>query len=143
MRIGVEQELPIGHRLMDYNGRCASLHGHNYRVCVELQGLYPSTPYIQESGLLVDFSVVKKALNDILDPFDHAIMLRDDDPLGEFFYHQFHLGAYQEQRLLTFPWNPTAENFALFIREEMAKSFGRLFQVKVRVYETTKCYAEV
>jgi 6-pyruvoyltetrahydropterin/6-carboxytetrahydropterin synthase len=135
MNVGTEVEIAIAHRLMDYEGKCASLHGHNYRIVVE--GRHATAdPYYPGKGMELDFKDLKRALMDILEPFDHATMLRKDDPLQ---------GAIHEDvqcKLLLFPWNPTAENFALFIQKQLLLT-DPFLAWKVRVYETSKSYAEV
>jgi len=134
MNVGTEVEIAIAHRLMDYKGKCASLHGHNYRIIVS--ALHPTDdPFIPGIGMLIDFKDLKFELNRILDQFDHATMLREDDPLQE------HIASDEKCKLLLFPWNPTAENFAIYIQKELHGVLPLTWTV--RVYETSKSYAEV
>ena len=37
-RVTTEINFAYGHRLLDYNGKCAHPHGHNGRVEIELRG---------------------------------------------------------------------------------------------------------
>jgi hypothetical protein len=53
----VEHSFPAGHHLRDYAGKCATPHGHNYRVQLAVTG-----PKLNPIGLLLDFSDLKKAL---------------------------------------------------------------------------------
>lgn len=54
--------LPPGHK-------CARMHGHTYRVRVHLDGdLHPTI------GWVVDFAIVKRIVNEVLDPLDHHVL---------------------------------------------------------------------
>ena len=134
MRVGTEVEVAIGHRLMDYTGPCQHLHGHNYRVIVEYDEMV-NLP-IPERGMFIDFKELRRVLNEILEPFDHAMMLRYDDPWLSFLQPT-------GTRLVPVKWNPTAENFAHWIKKQLRLSLGENKKLVVRVYETTKSYAEV
>lgn len=54
------------HRLDGYPGSCASYHGHNWDVEVFVCG-----DALDETGILLDFRVLKRALNEVLDELDH------------------------------------------------------------------------
>ena len=63
----VEAEFSAAHFLSHYRGKCEKLHGHNYRVRLWIRGTE-----LDEGGMLVDFSVLKKALKEVLAPLDHS-----------------------------------------------------------------------
>ena len=63
----VEAEFSAAHFLSHYHGKCEKLHGHNYRVRLWARG-----ERLDEGGMLVDFTLLKKALNDALAPLDHS-----------------------------------------------------------------------
>ncbi len=55
--------------------RCESLHGHNYRVAITLDGdLDPEGWYV------VDFSVLKKVMRRLCDEIDHRVLLPLTNP---------------------------------------------------------------
>jgi 6-pyruvoyltetrahydropterin/6-carboxytetrahydropterin synthase len=56
--------------------RCETLHGHNYRAAVTLQG-----PLDPESWYVTDFSVVKKIMRRLTDELDHKVLLPTDNPI--------------------------------------------------------------
>ncbi len=58
-----------GHFLSLPGSPCERLHGHNYRVAVEVEG-----PLSQE-GLVCDFSVLKRVARDVTQQLDHRMML--------------------------------------------------------------------
>ena len=63
----VEAEFSAAHFLSHYRGKCENLHGHNYRVRLWVRGAE-----LNEGGMLVDFSLLKKALNDSIALLDHS-----------------------------------------------------------------------
>ncbi|MGD9126187.1 MAG: 6-carboxytetrahydropterin synthase QueD [Planctomycetia bacterium] len=117
-----------GHRLLNYDGKCAHLHGHNAKVMITLEG-----GELDERGMLVDFGDIKKTLNAwIEDHLDHQMLLSKDDPI---------VPVLQEQGepLFLMDQNPTAENIARLIYDEAVK-LG-LPVAEVRLWETPECHA--
>ncbi len=99
-----------GHRLMDYVGRCARIHGHNARVELVL-----GSATLDRRGFVMDFGDLEEVAKRFLDEtLDHRLLLRRDDPVipslaaaGEVFV------ALDE--------NPTAEFLARFIFEALTQ----------------------
>lgn len=54
------------HSLRNFKGRCESLHGHNWRVEVVVEG-----SQLNEAGLVMDFGDLKKIMNQVMDKLDH------------------------------------------------------------------------
>ena len=63
----VETGFAAAHFLSHYHGKCENLHGHNYRVRLWVRGTE-----LNEGGMLTDFSMLKKALNEAVAPLDHS-----------------------------------------------------------------------
>lgn len=71
-RIRVDHEnlkFSSAHFVLFGNGKCESLHGHNYRAWVELEGS------LQPSDYVLDFLAVKPLLKQVCERLDHTIML--------------------------------------------------------------------
>lgn len=118
-----------GHRLLDYEGKCAHPHGHNAFVEVEL-----SRATLDDCGMVLDFGEVDLALDEFIDTeLDHRMLLRHDDPLVAAFR-----SVGEEPYIMKF--NPTAENIARLLFQQ-AKKKG-LPVVAVRLWETEQAYAE-
>jgi len=128
MTITVSRTVSMGHRLMSYVGLCSSPHGHNMRVEVEV---------LAATKEFLDFKVVDKVLGEVLEPFDHAMTLQDDDPLvGMLKSLKF--------RVNTFPVEPTTEAIAAHVLQRMtARGFERWLVRSVKVFETEKYSATV
>ena len=112
----VEWAFEAAHRVAGYPGKCDRLHGHNWVVEATVKGTE-----LDELGMLVDFKVIKKALKNTLERFDHRY-------LNE-------LAPFKEGL------NPTAENLSRIIFEELEESevFQRDSQLAaVTVFESPK-----
>jgi 6-pyruvoyltetrahydropterin/6-carboxytetrahydropterin synthase len=133
MKVSTEITVPIGHRLMDYDGDCRFLHGHNYRVRVIL--VHDFAPGDRKRGMYMDFKMLKAALKQILSPFDHAVMLRSDDPLIGLLYTA-------GQRVVALENNPTAENLSFHVRGKLRDALNEE-RISVRVWEMPSSFAEV
>lgn len=66
-RLTVRSEFAAAHALRHYQGKCESIHGHNFSVEAVVEGdtLTPDTE------LLADFSDLKRDLKAVLDTLDH------------------------------------------------------------------------
>jgi len=111
-RVTQQIDFCYGHRLLNYDGKCKHLHGHNGRVVISLEG-----ERLDERGMLVDFTDIKRSLRTWIDrELDHRMIMHRDDPLLPV------LVAHQ-QPVYVIPENPTAENIAKLIFEQ-ARQFG-------------------
>ncbi|ACV68682.1 6-carboxytetrahydropterin synthase QueD [Desulfohalobium retbaense] len=66
-RLRVRGGFSASHQLLHYEGKCERLHGHNFRVEAEVEGREVDP----DTGMLLDFKVLKKRLNAVLDYLDH------------------------------------------------------------------------
>jgi 6-pyruvoyltetrahydropterin/6-carboxytetrahydropterin synthase len=111
----IKTSFSAAHSLRDYDGPCSNIHGHNWAVEVLLTG-----NDLQPNGILVDFKDVKKATADVLSRLDHA-NLNEIAPFDRL--------------------NPTSENLARWIFEEVGKRINkdglRVSRVNVSEAETS------
>ena len=128
MDVTVSKEVAIGHRLLDYIGKCASPHGHNYRISVTLAGK------LDKRGMVIDFKDLKSVMREVLEPFDHAMVLRWDDPLVPTLLED------PTCRLIQLNANPTAENLARLLFHLIAMTYP-LSVSSVSVQETEDGFA--
>jgi 6-pyruvoyltetrahydropterin/6-carboxytetrahydropterin synthase len=127
-RVTREIEFCYGHRLLNYEGKCRHLHGHNGRAVIALEA-----PALDGRGMLVDFGEIKRHLQRWIDEhLDHTMLLCRDDPI---------LPVLQErgERVYVMEANPTAENIACLIFDQ-AVAAG-LPVVEVVLWETPCCHA--
>ena len=71
------------HQIVGYPGDCANLHGHTWKVEVEITGAL-----LDELDMLIDFRDIKGALKEAIAPLDHAGSINDilliDHPTAEY-----------------------------------------------------------
>lgn len=66
-RLTVRSEFSAAHALRHYQGKCEHIHGHNFGVEITVQGDRLSP----ETGILADFSDLKRDLKEALALLDH------------------------------------------------------------------------
>ncbi len=108
----VESRFAAAHQLRGYKGKCENLHGHNWRVTVAV-----TAERLNDQGLAIDFSDVKKALRDALDQLEHTF-LNDIFPFTQI--------------------NPSSENVAKWIYDHVGKKInnGNLEVSSITVWES-------
>lgn len=92
--------------------RCHRMHGHSYRVELQLEGAVDP-----DTGFVIDFFDVEKVFTPLLARLDHYT-LNDIEGLE----------------------NPTAEHIAMWIWERTKPLLPKLS--KVTIFETPMCWAE-
>lgn len=90
------------HRLSNgYQGKCATIHGHSWNGHVEI-----NVSRLDEQGIAIDYKTLKELFIDIVDSYDHSILVgHTDHELVEFCERE-------KQTYHVFPHNPTSEVIA-------------------------------
>lgn len=112
------------HHLPKHKGKCFNLHGHTYKLRVGL-----SADKLNSDGMVVDFAVVKKSINKIIEQMDHHCL---NDVITT-------------SIMANFPAHcPTAEMMVVWLAEEgIPRVIPKSTRVEmVRLYETPTSYAE-
>ena len=127
-RVTREIDFCYGHRLLDYDGKCRFLHGHNGKAVITLEG-----ESLDGRGMVMDFSDIKRVVSEWIDVnLDHKMILSERDPV-------LPLLRQQGEPLYVLPVNPTAENIAKLIFDYVA-SLG-FPVVEVSLWETPSSFA--
>jgi 6-pyruvoyltetrahydropterin/6-carboxytetrahydropterin synthase len=117
-------EFSYGHRLLDHQGKCRYLHGHNGLLEVDVDA-----GALDSMGMVMDFGrvseVVKTWVNENL---DHKMLLCREDPMTPVL-------AQAGEPVFEMEENPTAENIARLIWHA-ARDAG-LSVGEVRLWETS------
>jgi 6-pyruvoyltetrahydropterin/6-carboxytetrahydropterin synthase len=122
-RVTQQIDFCYGHRLLNYEGKCRYLHGHNGRAVISLEG-----EALDDRGMLVDFTDIKKHLRTWIDcELDHRMILHESDPILPT------LRSVNEP-VFVIKHNPTAENIARVIFEQAVRF--QLPVVEVTLWET-------
>jgi 6-pyruvoyltetrahydropterin/6-carboxytetrahydropterin synthase len=62
----LERHFCAAHHLLNYIGKCATPHGHNYKV-----RLYAQSSTLDDAGISIDFATMKQVLDPLLESIDH------------------------------------------------------------------------
>jgi len=92
-RLTIFTHFAAAHNLINYQGDCENLHGHNWKIEVTVKARE-----LDHAGLGIDFKIMKKQTNAVLDQLDHKYL--NDLP--------------QFRQL-----SPSSENIARFLFEEL------------------------
>ena len=110
--IKTQAHFSAAHHLLNYDGECENQHGHNWLVEAYVEG-----ETLDKSNILIDYKVLKRELNAILDILDHKDINELEEFKGE---------------------SPSSEIIARFIYNKLKEKIVRLS--KVSVWETqTSC----
>ena len=103
-KVSKEIHFCYGHRLLDYDGKCAHPHGHNGKIVIDLE-----SDKLDNRGMVFDFGDVKEIVQKWVDEqLDHKMILKKEDALVKV------LKEMKEPYFLM-DENPTAENLAKLI----------------------------
>jgi len=97
-RLSVSGGFAAAHRLVGSGGKCESLHGHNFRVVLTVEG-----SRLDSSGMVIDFGVLKGILSSILGGLDHCDLNENPAFSGK---------------------SPSSENIAWYIWQETMKNLA-------------------
>ena len=91
-------EFASAHTLAGYPGACSRMHGHNWKVEVEV-----IASQLDQTGMAIDFKRIKQAANEVGNRLDHRY-LNDIPPFDQV--------------------NPTAENIAAWFFQELSSNLN-------------------
>jgi len=136
MKVAKEFRWEGAHRLPWHDGLCRNLHGHSYRMLVELSG--PT----DARGIVADFQEIKAWVRPLVSEWDHATLVAESDEelLSVVRGHGW--------RHVVLPYDTTAENLCRFAATWLlSRSGDRLLEIgvsriRVRIMETGSSYAE-
>ena len=126
----------MAHALHRYDGACANIHGHSYRLEVSVTGPVITDSSNPKCGMIIDFGDLKQIVQTaVLNLFDHALVLNSAmhaTPLLQEF-----------ENIVWVDYQPTNENllldFASRIRSLLPEG---VVLVRLRMYETVGSFAE-
>jgi len=107
--MSTEKTFDAAHYLEFHEGKCKNMHGHTYKVMVEVE--FPQKA-IRGRPWVMDFAEFKAIIDEIINPLDHTCL---NLKFGQ----------------------PTAENISMHILNELIKQFDRKpREIRVHLWET-------
>jgi 6-pyruvoyltetrahydropterin/6-carboxytetrahydropterin synthase len=137
VRITKEFKFEMAHALYGYDGLCANIHGHSYKLWVTVKGEVKNENGHTKDGMLMDFTDLKSIVKpEIVDKYDHSLVLNANSPHAD-----LDLSVFNKVHYLNY--QPTSENlvldFANFIQKQLPDGVDLL---KVVLSETASSFAE-
>ena len=134
IKIGKEYRWEMGHRLLDHEGGCVNVHGHSYKMMIELEG---ST---NENSMIMDYYEMDKLVNPVIEKLDHSFVCHEEDKdLIEFLENKGY-------KYNVISGESTVENLVSMFAGEFTLTFRKYENIKkltVRIYETEDAFAEI
>lgn len=128
--IGTSVKFETAHRQYGDPSKCGYLHGHNWKADIKI-----TAGKVGPLGYIVDFKDIKKAILEM----DHKVLIFHGDPIGEELLKQ-------KQKVFYVDRNPTCENIALLVLDEMIRvccSVESLLNIEVKIWENDASFGEV
>lgn len=127
--IKTEQSFDAAHFLKNHTGKCHNLHGHRWRVVIELAS---ETVEVDgpSKGMIIDFTDIKNDLKALCDYLDHAFIY-EKGTLKELTIEAL---KSEDFRLVELEITPTAENLAKYFYDKLKSDKYPIHRVEV--YET-------
>lgn len=139
IRVTKEFSFEIAHALWNYDGPCANIHGHSYKLFVTIIGNPVNDEKNPKNGMVIDFGDLKKIVNqEIIYPLDHAIILNRMaiDSITSLDNQMF-----KKQYIVNY--QPTCENMVIdFAKKLLFKIPKELKLHSIKLHETATSYAE-
>jgi 6-pyruvoyltetrahydropterin/6-carboxytetrahydropterin synthase len=133
LKIAREFHWEMGHRLPFHTSGCANIHGHSYKMWVEIEGV------CDDNGMMMDYGDMKKLVMPLVDEVDHCFLCDADDELMISFLKTTGF------KFVVVPFTTTAENLVLYFLErlwEIFTPFDQVIGLRLRLQETDISYAE-
>ncbi|MCX7920699.1 MAG: 6-carboxytetrahydropterin synthase [Clostridia bacterium] len=148
-KISISKEFTwdMAHMLSDHKGACKNLHGHTYRMQVQVSRvgnrLLGNTGH--SDGMVMDFSDLKNIVKEkIVEPIDHSFMYwcNSNDPVE---HELAELLRKNGRKVAVVNYRPTAEEMAYEFFKTLTEELKRVNIIVegIRVWETPTSFAEV
>lgn len=135
MKIAKEFRWEMGHRLPNHDGACRNVHGHSYRMQVEVEG-----EVNPETGMVMDFGEISALVKPLVSELDHAFLCQDTDT------QVLELLERMDMKRVIIDVPSTVENICRLFIDRLRPLFVTIPQVQkftVRIWETASSEAEM
>ncbi|PIN66866.1 MAG: 6-pyruvoyl tetrahydropterin synthase [Candidatus Altarchaeum sp. CG12_big_fil_rev_8_21_14_0_65_33_22] len=137
IKISIVKNFSSAHFLIGHE-KCGRIHGHNWKVKVEVEG------ELEERGWVIDFTLLKNIADELLNKFDHKMLLPDsinydDDRKNLNFTANSKKYSFPKEDCVIVPiGNVTCENMSYFLHKELweiLKKFKNIHGLEIKVNE--------
>jgi len=128
LELSISGSFDASHRLYKYEGACSNVHGHTWTVrCTFSTSVQVEHFDSRTLNIGIDFKTLKSIVAEVLDGYDHTIILYERDELIPVLLDS-------HVRVTALPTNPTAEALAFHIYgdiEALLREHGLHRKVKI------------
>jgi 6-pyruvoyltetrahydropterin/6-carboxytetrahydropterin synthase len=130
----------MAHALHRYDGVCANIHGHSYRLEVTVTGDIISDINHPKCGMIMDFGDLKNIVQaTVLNDFDHALVLNSVSVET----HNYASLQSSFGNIIFVDYQPTNENLLIDFSKRIESALpSGVSLVRLRMYETNSSFAE-
>lgn len=138
MKITKEITFDSAHMLSNYNGKCNNLHGHTYKLQIEVEG--DVNTY---TCMLIDFNDLKEIISDkIMQKFDHALIFSDSSHREEAEEALYEWAKKYNKKYYEMSYGKTTCEYMAPEIKTILQSALVGVDVKVRLWETPTSFVE-
>lgn len=129
-----EYSFEMGHRLQNHNGLCRNVHGHSYKLAIELEG------ELNQDAMIIDFYDLDAIMLPIIQVLDHAFICDKSDSLMLSFLSD------NNMKFIEMDGPSTVENITIMLAGRLSIAFRRFKNIKaisLKLNETSYSYSSV
>ncbi len=132
-------DFETAHALWGYDGKCANIHGHSYKLTVSISGNIIKDNSAVKNGMIIDFSDLKKIINGtVIEEFDHALLVNGHTPHAK--YAEVESGF---SKIILCDYQPTCENMLVEMVKRILGALPENIELKyAKLQETDNSFAE-
>lgn len=134
-KIAKEFQFDACHMLDGHNKKCHNLHGHTYRLLVEIEGELIDNG--SSADMVMDYADLKAIVKQhIVDPLDHAYLYNQNNP------NECRIASLLKEmnrKIFAFPCRTTAECMSKFIFDCLSQYLPISM---IKLWETPTSYCE-
>lgn len=129
----------MAHALFNYDGPCANIHGHSYKLSVCVTGTPLQEENHPKNGMLIDYGDLKNIVNtSVISEMDHALVL--NERMNKELIMELKKNF---QHVVLFPFQPTNENLLTYFAGRIKAHLpGHVKLYNLCLYETETSFAE-
>lgn len=111
-----EASFDSAHFLSGYNGKCRNIHGHEWKVIIEICREDLDTEG-QTRDMVFDFSTLKRDVREEADALDHSLIIEKGS------LKETTLAALHDEniKIIELPYRPTSERLAYYFYQKLTE----------------------
>jgi 6-pyruvoyltetrahydropterin/6-carboxytetrahydropterin synthase len=135
MKIAKEYRWEMGHRLPFHKGLCKNIHGHSYKMVVEITG------ELDKNGMIIDFFDLNNIVKPVIEKYDHAFLCWNGDKKVLDFLTK------NKMKRVVVSYHSTVENICADFVDILTNKLldiknNKFEELTVKIYESPNAFAE-